>query len=198
MLLASQEIESGLKYNPALVQSMYIHSLLTGLVNDGVKTEMKVYLRDTTLSDEEVFEKFNASVSSMTERTQKLGPRVKPKISQVSGCSKGGANDSTVEGELLKELQQLRAEIAAVKETVQRGTGTMHQSGGRSKEETKPNRPARPPRCQRCQQEDLQNCTHCLKCGSPDHYARGCRSTQKPPVPRNQGNGQRSHLLDRV
>lgn len=40
-LFASQEAESGLKYDPALVQSMFLHTVLTGLQSDSIKVDMQ-------------------------------------------------------------------------------------------------------------------------------------------------------------
>ncbi len=44
ILFASQEAESNLKYDPVLVQSMFIHSILTGLQNDNIKSDLQPYL----------------------------------------------------------------------------------------------------------------------------------------------------------
>ena len=75
VLFASQEAGSDLKYDPKLVQCMFLHSLLTGLRNDSIKMEIKPWLQNTQVEDEELFEKLNAAVSNETERMQKLGSR---------------------------------------------------------------------------------------------------------------------------
>ena len=68
VLFASQEAGSDLKYDPKLVQCMFLHSLLTGLQNDSIKMEIKPCLQNTQVEDEELFEKLNAAVSNETER----------------------------------------------------------------------------------------------------------------------------------
>ena len=60
VLFASQEAGSDLKYDPKLVQYMFLHSLLTGLRNDNIKMEIKPCLQNTQVEDEEFFEKLNA------------------------------------------------------------------------------------------------------------------------------------------
>lgn len=57
ILFASQEAESSLKYDPALVQSMFMHTVLTGLQNDSIKTDLQPYLLQPTTSDELLLER---------------------------------------------------------------------------------------------------------------------------------------------
>lgn len=68
MLFASQESDSGLKYDPALVHGMFVQSFSTGLQSQNIKLEMKSYLQKESLSDEELFEKRNVCVSNEMER----------------------------------------------------------------------------------------------------------------------------------
>ena len=49
ILLALQESESALQYDPGLVQKMFLHTVLTGLQNDNVKRGLKPY-RETSLN----------------------------------------------------------------------------------------------------------------------------------------------------
>ena len=50
ILFASQEAESGLKYDPCLVQNMFLHTVLTGLQSDNVKRDLQPYLEQTDSS----------------------------------------------------------------------------------------------------------------------------------------------------
>ena len=59
MLFASQESESGFKFNPALVNGMFIHSFSTGLLSDNIKLDIKPYLQKESMSDEELFKGLN-------------------------------------------------------------------------------------------------------------------------------------------
>lgn len=71
VLFASQESESGLKYDPGLVQRMCLHTLLTGLQNDNVRMDMQPLLLDIETSDELLLERLNIACATETERKNK-------------------------------------------------------------------------------------------------------------------------------
>ncbi|GAA6092193.1 uncharacterized protein LOC117595539 [Tachysurus ichikawai] len=71
ILFASQEAESGLKYDPALVQSMFLHTVLTGLQSDSIKVDMQPLLLDTKTTDEALLEKLNIACANEAERQKK-------------------------------------------------------------------------------------------------------------------------------
>jgi len=64
ILFASQEAESGLKYDPALVQSMFLHTVLTGLQSDSIKVDMQPLLLDPKTTDEALLEKLNSACAN--------------------------------------------------------------------------------------------------------------------------------------
>ena len=47
-------------------------------------------------------------------------------------------------------------------------------------------------KCSACYSASVERCDHCFKCGSSDHFARGCRKG------RGSGNERRLHPRDRV
>ncbi len=67
-MFASQEAESGLKYDPALVQSMFLHRVLTGLQSDSIKVDMQPLFLDTKTTDEALLEKLNIACANEEER----------------------------------------------------------------------------------------------------------------------------------
>ena len=71
ILFASQESESGVKYDPALVQPMFLHTVLTGLQNDSIRIDMQPLLLDTETSDELLLERLNVACANETERRNK-------------------------------------------------------------------------------------------------------------------------------
>ena len=116
VLFASQETDSDLKYDPTLVHGMFVHSFSLGLKNENIKIEMKPYLEKKTMSDEELFEKLNVCVSNDMERSQKFGSQLTPKVDAVQeGGEKPTKKNAEVEQVLMKELRELKAEVAAVK-----------------------------------------------------------------------------------
>ncbi len=71
ILFASQEAESSLKYDPILVQNMFLYTVLTGLQNDYIRGNLKPYLQQTDVSDELLLEKLNLACMIETERQNK-------------------------------------------------------------------------------------------------------------------------------
>ena len=95
-----------------------------GLLSDNIKLAIKPYLQKESVSDEELFEALNVCVSNETERLQKLGSRLTPQVNAVheaesaAGRVKDGSKANAVDYALLKEVRELKAEVAAVKEKV--------------------------------------------------------------------------------
>ncbi len=71
ILFALQESESGLQYDPGLVQRMFLHTVLTGLQNDNIKRDLQPYLEQADISDELLLERMNTSCAYETERLMK-------------------------------------------------------------------------------------------------------------------------------
>lgn len=75
------ESESGLKYDPSLVQCMCLHTILTGLQNDSIRIDMQPLLLDTQTSDEFLLERLNIACANEVER------RNKKKLQQATSVS---------------------------------------------------------------------------------------------------------------
>lgn len=71
VLFASQESELGPKYDPALVQRMSLHTVLTGLQNDSIRIDMQPLLLDSQISDELLLERLNVACANETEQRKK-------------------------------------------------------------------------------------------------------------------------------
>jgi len=138
VLFASQESGSGLKYDPALVQRMCLHTILTGFQSDSVRIDMQPLLLDPETPDEILLERLNMACANETERKNKKRCLASQSATSVSAVE---LND-TVPGrnpvkevkpkfpsELFTELAELKrgvaslkglsAEIAQIKETLQ-------------------------------------------------------------------------------
>ncbi len=68
IIFASQEDDSGLKYDPALVQNMFLNTMLTGLQHDRIQSDLQPFLSDPTVSDEVLLERLNVKTSFKTEK----------------------------------------------------------------------------------------------------------------------------------
>lgn len=62
ILFASQADESCLKYDPPLVQNMFLHTALTGLQSDRIQSDLQPYLTDTTVTDVDSYLDFSYNV----------------------------------------------------------------------------------------------------------------------------------------
>lgn len=161
VLFASQESESGLQYDPVLVQRMCFHTLLTGFQNDSIRIDMQPLLQDPGTSDELLLEKLNVACANETERRNKKkfsAPQSATSVSVVqsedSPLAKLPAKEAKtkVSPELLTEIQELktgvaslkglRAEIAEIKETLQQ---TRFQPQPYAPPAVRPDRAPQPP-----------------------------------------------------
>ena len=207
VLFASQEDGSNFKYDPKLVQCMFLHSLLTGLRSDSIKLEVKPYLQNTEVTVEELFEKLNVAVSNEMERWQKLGTRREQPtrlgvVQQVAQLPSSSENQSSAEGKtpekpvkvnLLTEVREMKAELAAIRETMgnQRNPGPNQYRFVEWEQ-------ARPRGCLRCQREGVEyRCDHCYKCGERGHFSYQCPQQWVQRSENLQGNGRGSLPRDR-
>lgn len=139
ILFASQEAESSLKYDPVLVQSMFMHTILTGLQSDNIKSELQPYLLKPTTSDELLLERLNIACSHEKERQEKRRQTSQRQagVHAVQSCDGGGERKQaaqqhtvTLPPDVLSDLQGLKAdmlllkdlktEIAQIRETFQK------------------------------------------------------------------------------
>ena len=207
VLFASQEAGSNLKYDPKLVHCMFLHSLLTGLRSDSIKLEVKPYLQNAEVTDEELFEKLNVAVSNEMERWQKLGTRREEPtrqglVQQVAQLPSSSKNQSSAEGktlekpvkvDLLAEVRAMKAELAAIRETM----GNQRNTGPNQYRFVEWER-ARPRGCLKCQREGVEyRCDHCYKCGKQGHFSYHCAQPWVQRSENLQGNGRGSLPRDR-
>ncbi|XP_078031531.1 uncharacterized protein LOC144467063 [Epinephelus lanceolatus] len=127
ILFASQEAESGLKYDPVLVQSMFLHTVLTGLQNESIRNDLLPYLQQQTCSDELLLEKLNIACANETERQNKRRQVTQQRPAAVHSTQSDDQitekrnkepkrdNSSKTEPNVLSELKELRSDMALLK-----------------------------------------------------------------------------------
>lgn len=152
ILFASQEADSGLKYDPALVQSLFMHTILTGLQSDNVKSDMQPYLLQSSTSDEVLLEKVNIACANERERQDKKKHAVPHRAAIVNAVhhsdTPAPVGQKTVQKQItaaippdllseIKEmrsemvlLKDLRAEVSQIRETIQKSTSTTPPTSG--------------------------------------------------------------------
>ena len=185
IIFASQEDNSGLAYNPELVQKMLTKSFCTGLQGLTIRSKMENLLAEGKVSDEVLMEQLNAAVATESEIKIKRAAvgRQSAKLQEVEASTPPKPTSSDLlKSSILKELKEdiqtfLKAEVNAAFGQQQQ------QSQPRRQYQPQPPQQQRPRGCQACQSEGVgSSCQHCFKCGSRNHYARGCRA------PRTSGN----------
>lgn len=140
ILFASQESESGLRYDPVLVQNMFLHSVMTGLQNDNIKRDLQPYLEQASVSDELLFEKLNTACAYESERQDKKkmttpqrpvavhsaqSDHTPAEKKEKTSQSSHGKNQTDLLTELqemkanMSLLKELKAEVASIKESMQ-------------------------------------------------------------------------------
>ena len=71
IIFSSKENGSAFRYDQELVQSMFLHSVLTGLSSKAIKNDLKPLLGDPSISDEVLLEKVNIAAHNEMERQDK-------------------------------------------------------------------------------------------------------------------------------
>ena len=199
VLFASKEAGVKLVYDERLVQGLFLHSLETGLQQEAVRTKLRPFLQDTDISDEKLIEQMNLIVSTETERLKKFGSAGQSKqkrvnnvnvempnqdpdqaLQQTSKEKESEEKKKPKEGKLFTKMEAVKVQLAEIKETLK---GRQRQDLDR--EQPYRNQDSSRRRvCTRCQETRSTQCDHCFRCGSADHFARGCRKRV------NAGNGR--------
>ena len=192
VLFASKEAGVKIKYDESLVQGLFLHSLETGLHHEAVRTKLRPFLQQPDITDELLIEQMNIIVSTETGRQNKFGKANQArqrKINNVQAVKSSSADvEETIEqdllnevvkerkgpkqGELVSALKTVKAEHAELRETL------INQQAKAKEQETgyKENQAGcRGRLCTKCQEAKELNCDHCFRCGSSDHFARGCK-----------------------
>lgn len=124
--VCSQEAKSGLRYDPVLVQSMFLHGVLTGLLNDSVRSELQPYLQQTNGSEELLLEKLNIAYANETERKskKKLLTQMYPTVFAVQSADtppdkkkkdQNAEHSSKAQPDLLNKLKEICSYMALLK-----------------------------------------------------------------------------------
>ena len=171
VIYASKESTEEMKYSNELIQTLFIRTVTTGLLNITIRQEFKPHLEQKDIEDEKLIECLNKIVSRETERQSKFSSK------RVNELKVG--DEKTDSG-----MHAVRTEIAELRLAVE-------QLAKSSTSETDKTKQTFTRLCQWCQAEGKRKCIHCWRCGSEEHFSRGCRKTAiKTP---DQGNSNRPH-----
>lgn len=178
---------------------------MTGLSNDNVRAEMRMYLQNENSSDELLLQKMQIAQHNENERAQKIKATNKvihkarlkvveaseEEANHLSASSSAKPTKPTKENPLFTKLEESNTAIRELTGQV----ALLVQSSQYERKTTDGHPPKQAPnvfkrpkrRCVACQQDGIDS-NHCFKCGSDTQWAKGCRvgEKQKP-----RGNGQR-------
>ncbi len=130
IIFASQEDESGLKYDPALVQNMFLHTVLTGLQNDRIQGDLQPYLVDTRVTDETLLEKLNVACSHEVERQSKRKSErsASVNVTQLSEPTpQSKSKQKQTKFDLMSQLKSLSEEVMQIRESMQKPSSLQQQ-----------------------------------------------------------------------
>lgn len=205
VIFSSQEDDCEFNYGTPLIQNTFLKSFETGLRDDILTTNLRPILRSVGITDEDLMKQVNELASHQAERQTKLGAD-RQKQAKAAAChaqqevqkepapqKPDKTNSAETNKQLLAALKEMKAEIATLKEHVERsgspaGSEGKPQRYGRGRGHAQKNNRIRG--CPNCQAQGLAaSCRHCFSCGGINHYAYECpNNTNKGG---EQGNGSR-------
>ncbi|XP_015249862.1 PREDICTED: uncharacterized protein LOC107097282 [Cyprinodon variegatus] len=217
VLTASNRAKAGLKYNPELVQTQFLQTILTGLQDDAVKVDIKPYLQDATVSNEVLLEKMSAAYSVELERRNKLSTRQKSiKVASVqgedncknenTGSSKKSKNQTEKPNPIVEKLEANNKVICEAIQNLSTQVANLTQAKMKTEDKNIRSKPyyssatrKSPRKCRQCEQSNPEGkCTHCFKCGSSEHWAVGCRKKKDSTVNVNKIEVHIANVIDSV
>ena len=95
VLFALQELESALKYDPVLVQGVFLHVVENGLSNNNIRNKIRPVLSQAHIQDEELLQQL---LLKKNEELRNASQSMLSKLSQVNAVSQlsEGANEKRV------------------------------------------------------------------------------------------------------
>ena len=208
VFFATKEEDAQAEYNSQLVQKSFLKAFETGLRDENLVTNLRPFLRQDNITDEELMRNVNDLATKQAERKAKVAPErqraAKANASTVDfemgkgnnqGAPKPTQKERTNENEkLLAEIKELKCNLADLKQRFdERQSSPQYplrfQNRGRSRGRGRgaaQGASQRPRGCRNCQMSGWgTSCDHCFKCGASGHFRDECPSSG------NQGNAPR-------
>ena len=189
-IIFASKADDSLKYDAVLVQSLFVHTLETGLRDEVIRNKFRSALKPGESTDEELMETLNKIVSVEGERQLKFSANRKENKAAVSSISSDDVKVTKPNKQMsnvMSTLEALQAQIAELNAKFEAKSADSPDRNKSTKASYQNQRRRRT--CKGCEQRNVSECDHCFKCGSSDHLARGCK--------RNQGNGRMLPPRDR-
>ena len=183
VIFASKEkTGSAIIYDDKLVKNMTLHALSTGMKDENIRHSFESTLSKKDVSDEELISALNTITAREQERHTKLDKKG-GKVNIVESTAETEAMKEKkpfTEGKLNSDLRALKAEVDQLRQEM----GRQKQQPVVTDQEKKKKFVRQ---CQWCiESGNTEKCDHCYKCGSTEHFSRGCKKRSS----NQQGNYQ--------
>ena len=123
ILFGNKEANLGVEYNHKTVQTLFLHSIETGLTSETIRTKMRPFLREG-VTDEQLIQEITVAASTENERQNKLNAANRGKQAKVASiqpnetAAKCKTKPQPKSGKMWAALEAMQSELAAIKETV--------------------------------------------------------------------------------
>ena len=201
-------MDTTVKYDPSLVQSLFIYVVETGLQQESIRAKLRPLLEKPSVSDEELMDKVNLAVSAEAERQNKMGVVSKKSaiVNQIHNNTVPAQESQRVNAEKKSGKQEkdqckpnklvVQADLASLKEA-------FNKSQMKAEEVSNGNDQRNPAKrnsglCKICKESGEQKCFHCYRCMRVNRTF--CKRMQKAPgkrqtaTPGGQGVANRNYF----
>lgn len=200
ILFTSKQADAAIKYSPATVQDVFLHSVFQGFGHKhaDIRRELKPLLSNSEVTDEIILRQVMRITTEDNERQKRLGTSRKHtathahsaqlELNMVKGTShKQETADSQTKPDPVKELAAKVDDLTKMIEAMQKcyQPQPSYREPRLSHNRIQSNR-GRPWGCPQCVDQQRQDCNHCFTCGEEGHRSAGCLKRQK-----RQGNSNR-------
>ena len=123
ILFGNKEADLGVEYNPKTVQTLFLHSIETGLTSETIRTKMRPFLRKG-VTDEQLIQEITVVASTENECQNKLNAANRGKQAKVASiqpietAAECKTKPQPKSGKMWAALEAMQSELAAIKETV--------------------------------------------------------------------------------
>ena len=180
-------------YDDSLIQSIFINTVETGITDEAIRNKIRPCLvapkegqteDDFEKVNDELIKQINIATATEFERNEKFksASRRRTGISAVevdegfstteqkqlaTGTRKKTGLKDSVDNQLIATLQAIQSQLGTLRQDVNtlKANSPSTSSEGRYTKS----------RCKTCVTDNNEFCDHCFKCGSSEHFARGCK-----------------------
>ena len=180
-VLMASGAEGSIRYDADLVQSLFQHTIRTGLTDDAIKSGIEPLIRKGAVTPDDILiQEVNVIASEEAERKKKIGNgatscRKRVGFSEVNTRPQEPDNPiacsiQAAMAPLLAEFKSMTNEIKTLKEEVNQLKSSSRKKYSRG--------------CNHCKQNGkADTCRHCWFCGAGDHVSSSCPKKSSPGTP---------------